>query len=169
MIAKELYASWKDINDRRKLANDLYILDQEIFPQPLHIPPRVFRYLLGIPEGVVKYIEADGEKIGYIAGAPSRYFKTDNSDLEVEDGTFYIWDFAYKGKEFKQVRQMCQGFLSEVIDQNYSKITMHVRQADGLSDVLEKRYGAKKLSEIKNWNNTGETVSYLELNLNQTK
>jgi hypothetical protein len=42
---------------------------------------------------------------------------------------------------------------------------MHARVSQGLSGILQKRYGAKFFRRIENWYGFGEPFDYLELDL----
>jgi hypothetical protein len=168
MLAKELISDWKKINARHRMEIDISRIDVEKFPENLRLPRRLVTRMLNLPDGITKCLESDGRIVGYIAGAPLEHFikfQMDPENLIPQDDVFYVWSFAVSDGNLKNVREMCLDFLKEVKREGYKKLSMHVRQVDGLSDVLQRRYGAMKLGEVSNWNSTDESFSYMEFNL----
>ncbi len=165
MIFKEAWNAIGSDIKIHKVAKELRKIDELAYPREQHMPTVGIEYFLRRPGCITEYLEVGGEKAGYISGFPLTSLKSGPSDpgLVLEEGALYIWSFAVVGGKPRDVRGMCNSFMAQAKEQGYQKITMHTRQIDGLSKVLERRYGAKKMREIENYGNSGETFSYLEL------
>lgn len=62
-------------------------------------------------------------------------------------------------------RKNNQSFLYEARNRGYENVSMHARVSEGLSNIMQKRYGAKFFRRIENWHDFGEPFDYLEIDL----
>ena len=70
-------------------------------------------------------------------------------------------------RNLKNFLSLWKNFVSQTKQEGYIKITGHFKVSQGLSSVLEKRFGAKKFRRIENWCGYGEPFDYLEIDISK--
>ena len=83
--------------------------------------------------------------------------------------TLYIWTIAIKPEErsLKTFSNLIKEFYGQAKERRIKKLVMHARVNEHLSDVLQSRYGAKKIRREENWLDSGEPFDYLEIDLEE--
>ena len=113
------------------------------------------------------------EIVGYITSLPHNesYTFLSNMDKEMtaQDSALYLESMAilpeYRG--FKSFTSLINKIFEEGVKSGYKKLTMHARVLNGVTDVLQKRYGAEFIRRVYNFYDTDESFDYLELILDK--
>ena len=108
--------------------------------------------------------------IGFISALPNSdvYDELYNDDPAFENNPqkLYVYDIAIDedARGLKNFLGLVRPLIEQAKGQGFQALTMHTRTSEGLSDVLQKRYGARLVRIMENWQGWGR-YDYLELDL----
>ena len=159
-----------DIDDTN--FSEIFEIEKETSINGLMIEAEDLRSSMEQPNAITVVIRDEGEKIsGFILGLPNEdvweELHPEDPEFGKEGDCLYIYDLAIseKSRGLHNFLELVKKLVSEAKARNYKLLTMHTRVGEGLSNVLQKRYGAKKLRTLENWQGYGEPFDYLELEI----
>lgn len=145
-------------------------IDKKIFPT-MPVDEEEIRGTLE-SEGVqVILSDADAKTVGYIVSLPHEeayeFLSEIDPGLVKETGGLYVESIGIlpEHRSLKNFYQLWSTFAAEAQQKGFKKITAHVRVSEGLSSVLQKRFGAVKFRTYENWADFNEPFDYLEIAL----
>jgi hypothetical protein len=120
----------------------------------------------------LKLEDNEGKILGYISsvrqGSEFDSLKEWDPDLEKDDSLYiHSFDIRPEARNLKNFNALFGRLKQEALLQGYKKLSMYARTENKLSEVLQKRYGAKFFRRIKNWRDLGEDLDYLEVDLEE--
>ena len=155
-----------------ELLQEIASVEQASFPESMQSDEEDLRQTLENVKGIQIVIRgANGEIVGYISSKPQKdafeELKAYDREIRPEDKTLYVESIAIKpeARGIRAFLQIGKAFFEEAKRRGFKKITMHARVAGNLSNILQKRYGAKCLRKIENWHNFNEPFDYLEMEI----
>jgi hypothetical protein len=145
-------------------------LDDSVMPEQMQYDVSDLRESFDSSGGVhILVKDSTGKIMGYLTSVPK---DEEYEDLCVADPEFfkdesslYIESILVKDGDLVILNKVFKLLLTEAGKRGYKNISMHARVSQGLSDILQKRYGAKFFRRIENWYDFGEPFDYLELDL----
>lgn len=149
---------------------DILSIDKEIFPT-MPVAEEEIRETLESGGVQVVLKGADAKTVGYIISLPHAEAYEFLSDIDPElvavDGGLYVESIGIlpEHRSLKNFNQLWTTFAAEAKRKGFKKITAHARISEGLSDVLQKRFGAQKHRTLDNWADFEEPFDYIEIDL----
>lgn len=149
-------------------------LDQMIFPPEEGTVEVSFEELEETlkSEGVqVVLRNKDNELVGCLISLPHNQAVENlieyDPGLKPEENALYIESIGTlpKYRSLSNLLTLLRIFARRAKERGFVKVTSHTRVAEGLSDVLQKRFGAKQLRRIEDWCKSGEPHDYLEIDI----
>ena len=145
-------------------------IDKQIFPS-MPVEEEEIRETLE-SEGVqVVLKDAKSKIVGYIISLPHEdayeFLSEIDPNIENQVGGIYVESIGIlpEHRSLKNFNQLWSTFAAEAQRKGFKKITAHVRVSEGLSAVLQKRFGAVKFRTYDNWADFNEPFDYLEMEL----
>jgi len=150
---------------------EIILLDNQIFPAEMWVEASELKKTIE-SGGVQTILKDENEKIvGYIISSPYEQvysnLKEFDDNLTRETGVLYIGSMGIspKHRNLKNFLSLWKNFVSQSKQAGYTKINGHFRSSQGLSSIIEKRFGGKKVHRIENWAGFGEPFDYIEINI----
>jgi len=145
-------------------------LDDSVMPEQMRYDVEDLRECFDSKEGVhILVRDAGGDIVGYLTAIPKNDeyegLHEEDADFNKDDFSLYIESVLIKDGDFKTAKQVFDFILEEARKRGYKNISMHTRVSQGLSEILQKRYGAKFFRRIEDWYGFGEAFDYLELDI----
>lgn len=173
--SKGTYNISKLENPTEEEIQEIISLDNEIFPPEMWVDASELKETLE-SAGVQTVLKGEGGKIvGYIISLPHNQAYPNlielDPELKQEEQALYIESMGIipKHRSLKNFLTLLHGFNDQARQVGFQKITGHFRVSQGLSSVLEKRFGGKKFRRIEDWAGFGEPFDYIEINLNNNE
>lgn len=147
---------------------DIIDIDAKIFPT-MPIEEKEIRDTLKSRGVQILLKNLDSKTIGYIISLPHEdayeFLSENDPNIIKEIGGLYIESIGIlpEYRSLKNFNRLCSALVSEAQQRGFKKITAHVRSSEGLSEVLQKRFGALKFSTYDNWAGFNEPFDYLEI------
>jgi ribosomal protein S18 acetylase RimI-like enzyme len=127
------------------------------------------------PKAITVVLRDENKKIvGLINALPNtevyQELSPDDPDFENNPHRLYIYDIAVEegARSLENFLNLMRMLIEEGKQKGFTAITMHTRTSEGLSAVLQKRYGAKLMRTFENWQGWGK-YEYLELDFDSPK
>lgn len=154
--------------------DDIKVLDDSIMPEAMQYEREDLRSCFESEKGIHVLIKnSEGKIVGYLTSLPKdeEYadLHTEDPDFTKDESSLYVESIVIKDGDFATARSVLNAFMGKVVEKGYKNVSMHVRVSQGLSDILQKRYGAKFYRRIENWYGFGEPFDYLEIDLSNIK
>ncbi|OGI41588.1 MAG: hypothetical protein A2593_04900 [Candidatus Moranbacteria bacterium RIFOXYD1_FULL_44_9] len=150
----------------------IYEVEKEASGEEVVLKEEDLREALEKPGAINVVLKNSGGRIvGFINGMPNDqiYHELIEDDPEFlnDPARMYVYDFAIKkeSRSLANFLSLIKKLVEEMQRRNLAMLTMHTRKSEGLSNVLQKRYHAKRLRTLINWQGWGEDFDYLELGL----
>ncbi len=149
---------------------EIKALDDSVMSEQMQYDISDLRESFDSPEGVhILVKDSTGKIMGYLTSVPKdeEYEALCMADPEFikDESSLYIESVLVKDGDLVTINKVFKLLLTEAGKKGYKNISMHARVSQGLSDILQKRYGAKFFRRIENWYGFGEPFDYLELDL----
>jgi hypothetical protein len=146
-------------------------LDDSVMPEDMKYESGDLKECFESKEGIHILVKNNnGEIIGYLTSLPKNieyeFLHNEDPEFTMDDTSIYVESVVIKGGDFANAKNVFNSFMQEAVDRGYKNVSMHARVSQGLSNVLQKRYGAKFFRRIENWYGYGEPFDYLEIYLN---
>lgn len=153
---------------------DILDIDKKIFPT-MPVEEKEIRETLESNGVQILLRDIESKTVGYIISLPHDdayefLSETDPNIIKETDG-LYVESIGIlpEHRSLKNFNQLWRTFATEARQKGFKKITAHVRVSEGLSSVLQKRFGAVKFRTYDNWANFNEPFDYLEMGLEDDK
>ncbi|MEI7480144.1 MAG: hypothetical protein WCJ59_00780 [bacterium] len=149
---------------------EIKTLDDSMMPEQMQYDLKDLRESFESANGVYILVRNNlGKIVGYLSSLP----KNEEYDGLVEfdpefaknNSSLYIESILIKGGDLTILKKVFSTLTTEAKNKGYTNISMHTRVSQGLSDILQKRYGVKFFRRIENWYGFGEPFDYLEFDL----
>lgn len=138
-------------------------LEESCFPESLRTPAEEYLEM----EGIHLILKKGNQIIGNLSAVETKEVPSlvDKNHLNKE--TLYIWTIAIKPGErsLEAFYNLIKELSKKAKERKIKKLVMHARVNEHLSDILQLRYGAKKIRREENWLGSGEPFDYLEIDL----
>jgi hypothetical protein len=114
---------------------------------------------------------ADKNVLGFIIALPNNEvyeeLHGDDTSFTNDSDSLYIYDLAIGDKErsLANFLNLIKTLAGEAKAKNFKRLSMHTRTSEGLSAILQKRYHAKLIRTLDDWQGYGEPFDYLELEI----
>lgn len=148
---------------------DILDIDKRIFPT-MPVEEEIRETLES--EGVqIVLKDAEAQTVGYIISLPQEeayeFLSGIDPDIVKESGGLYVESIGIlpEHRSLRNFNQLWSTFATAARQKGFKKITAHVRVSEGLSSVLQKRFGAIKFRIYDNWADFNEPFDYLEIEL----
>lgn len=147
-------------------------IERESFPEEIQSSPENLKEILENSDGIHLLARDKDEKVvGALLSLRQsqeyEFLKDYDPDFANDENSLYVESIAIKPKS--RSIEVANGLFKTLVEQakerHFKKITMHARVSNGLSDVLQKRCGAKFFKRIENWYGFGEPFDYLEIEI----
>jgi ribosomal protein S18 acetylase RimI-like enzyme len=153
------------------LFEKIYAIEREVSTEDMVLSQEDLRNIVDNSHAFTVVIR-DGESVsGFVVALPVGEVFDElapyDSELKNNEGNLYVYDIAISPskRNLPNFLNLVRKLLSEATLRGYKKLIMHTRKSEGLSGILQKRYGAQKLRTIENWCGYGEPFDYLEMTL----
>lgn len=148
-----------------ELVNQINQLERSIFPEELQTPAEQYLNM----NGLHLILKKDGEIIGNLSAVETKEVLSLVDKMHLNKETLYIWTIAIKpeARSLEVFSQLIKKFSQKAKEKGIKKLVMHARVNNHLSNILQERYGAKKIHRVENWLNSGEPFDYLEIDLDK--
>ncbi len=109
--------------------------------------------------------------LGFIVALPNNdvyeELHDDDHDFQDDPESLYVYDVAIGDKErsLANFLNLVRTLTKEARAKNFKVLSMHTRTSEGLSTILQKRYDAKLIRTLDNWQGYGEPFDYLEIEI----
>lgn len=145
-------------------------LDDSVMPEKMRYNIEDLRDCFNFENGVKILVRDEDKNIrGYLIALPKseEYEDLHEKDPELlpDDKSLYLESIVIKDGDLKTLIKVLATLREEAENRGYKNLSMHARVSEGLSNVLQKRYGAKFFRRIENWFDFGEPFDYLEIDL----
>ncbi len=138
-------------------------LEKVCFPEELQTPAEEYLAM----KGLHFVLKKDNQIIGNLSAVETEEIPSlvDRNHLNKE--TLYVWTIAIKpeARSLKNFNKLIKELYEKAKERKIKKLVMHARVNEHLSDILQARYGAKKIRRVENWLESGEPFDYLEIDL----
>ncbi len=147
----------------QELIDQINRLEEECFPEALRTPAEEYLRMRGLH----LLLKKENEIVGNISAIETKEVPSLVDPNHLNKETLYVWTIAIKPEErsLKTFYNLIKEFTKKVQERKIKKLVMHTRVNEHLSDVLQSRYGAKKIRREENWLDSGEPFDYLEIDL----
>jgi hypothetical protein len=145
-------------------------LDDLVMPEDMRYEAGDLKECFESKEGIHILVKNNKDEIiGYLTSLPKdleyEFLHEKDPEFTKDSNSMYVESVLIKSGDFLTARKVFKLFVNEAINRGYKNISMHTRVSEGLSDVLQKRFGAKFFRRIENWYGYGEPFDYLEIDL----
>ncbi|KKR08123.1 MAG: hypothetical protein UT43_C0019G0002 [Parcubacteria group bacterium GW2011_GWC1_39_29] len=153
------------------LFSRLYAIEREVSTEDMVLLEGDLRNIIENPRAYTAIIRDGEDVLGFVVALPvSEVFNElapYDPELKNDDGDLYVYDIAISSsrRNLPNFLNLVRKLSSEAISRGYKRLIMHTRKSEGLSEILQKRYGVQKLRTIENWCGYGEPFDYLEMAL----
>jgi len=155
-----------------KVLGELLEIERVSFPENMQSDEQDMRELLADPQTLTVIVRDENQGTqGYVCGVPSkesyRYLKEFDSEFTPQEHTMYMESIAFK-PEHRGLEGLLEGtgtFFQAAKSRGFDRLSMHARVSNKLSEVLQKRYGAKFKRRMENWHGFEEPFDYLEMEI----
>lgn len=162
----------KIVNVDEELLKQVLEVENASFPEEMRSDIKDIKEILENPDGIHLSVKGKNEEmIGYLSSLRQseeyKYLKDYDLSFENTGENLYIESIALKpsARNIKNFSMLFSAFKNMAKESGYKKITMHTRVSEGLSNVAQKRGGAKFVRRIENWHDFNEPFDYLEIDL----
>jgi hypothetical protein len=162
----------KIVNVDEELLKQVLEVENASFPEGMRSDLEELKEILENPNGIHLIVRGKNEEtLGYLSSLrqSEEYEDLKDHDPSFEDSieNLYIESIALKpsARNIKNFNKLFSVFKNMATESGYEKITMHTRVSEGLSNVAQKRGGAKFIRRIENWHDFNEPFDYLEIDL----
>ena len=149
----------------------IYEIEKEVSTDDMALVKEDLRAAMEKPGALTVAIRNNEKILGFIVALPNsevyEELHDDDPEFTPDPDRLYVYDLAI-GKEKRSLSNfldLVRKLKGEASARNFKGLTMHTRVGEGLSGILQKRYGAKLLRTIDDWQGYGEPFDYLELEL----
>ncbi|MFA6253724.1 MAG: GNAT family N-acetyltransferase [Candidatus Paceibacterota bacterium] len=147
-------------------------IDKQVFTAEMALPAEIVDAYLANPRSILTVLkDREGHLVGYVVADPLENAFNDllahDNEIELLPNTVYVESIAIlpKYRSLKNLNSLLKESISRAREQGYQAITMHTRTTNGLSNALQKRWGAEFKRRIDNWYGLGEPFDYLVIKL----
>jgi len=159
-----------EIND--KVLSEITTIEKDVFPEEMQLDEGEIKAIIENPKTITIVIKKQDEApSGFVIAMPNsevyEELNSEDPDFKNDPELLYVYDIAIEEKDrnLSNFLIMTQSLVKEACKKGFTTITVHARKNEGLSEVLQKRYGAHFIKTIENWSDYGEPFDYLELDL----
>jgi len=123
--------------------------------------------------GAITVVIKNKEKniFGFVIALPNdevyEELHSDDPDFISDPSRLYVYDIAIgnKNRSLANFINLTKALIKEARARNFKILSMHTRTSEGLSSILQKRYHAKKLRTLDDWQGYKEPFDYLEMEI----
>ncbi len=147
----------------------IYEIEKEVSTGNMLLSEADLRSVMEKADTITIVIRDEGNRVlGFVVGLPNsevyEELQSDDPDFKSDPRYLYIYDLAIgrQKRSLANFLNLIRKLMQTASSKNFSGLSMHTRVSEGLSEILQKRYGAKKVRTIDNWQSYGEPFDYLE-------